>query len=386
MIIINSISATKFTIDGIEYFKNFMPIVRGNTISIINIYDSKVDLSGAKVFDQYNVNGIVYGTIEDTQSALLPALFSRDISGGTTIWGDITGDINNQADLINLVNNTGVQSVVAGDNITVDNTDPNNPIVSGENGGVQSIVAGTNVTVDNTDPDNPIVSSTGGTTPTIQEVLTQGNEVDVDTDIIFNGLTPDVVSTIRNSETILSLSRSSNNSISALNLSDNDFSYGFFKLVNNIPTRINVVSLGEDELFLSASGSESINFKGIVGSSGYAANYASIDNAYTQVGFVYGFVEKESITGTKNIDWVRYQTVGNYTLTGATTLTESNLRTRVLEFVITGDFALTLPSTWTAYPSNDAYDGTQYNHIVVTCIDNTLSSEIVFYTLTNLPI
>jgi hypothetical protein len=32
-------------------------------------------------------------------------------------------------------------------------------------GGVQSVVAGTNVTVDNTDPQNPVVSSTGGGTP-----------------------------------------------------------------------------------------------------------------------------------------------------------------------------------------------------------------------------
>lgn len=33
---------------------------------------------------------------------------------------------------------------------------------SGSNGGVQSVVAGTNVTVDNTDPANPIVSASGG--------------------------------------------------------------------------------------------------------------------------------------------------------------------------------------------------------------------------------
>lgn len=59
---------------------------------------------------------------------------------------------------------TGVQSVVAGTNVTVDNTDPQNPIVSSSGGGgggtVNSVVAGTNITVDNTDPANPIVSST----------------------------------------------------------------------------------------------------------------------------------------------------------------------------------------------------------------------------------
>lgn len=55
----------------------------------------------------------------------------------------------------------GVDSVVAGDNITVDSTDPANPIVAGT-AVVESVVAGTNVTVDSTDPANPIVSATGG--------------------------------------------------------------------------------------------------------------------------------------------------------------------------------------------------------------------------------
>jgi hypothetical protein len=57
---------------------------------------------------------------------------------------------------------TGVQSVVAGTNVTVNNVDPLNPIVNSLPDGVQSIVAGTNVTVNNTDPANPIVNATGG--------------------------------------------------------------------------------------------------------------------------------------------------------------------------------------------------------------------------------
>lgn len=53
-----------------------------------------------------------------------------------------------------------VESVVAGDGISVNDDDPLNPIVT--NTGVYSVVAGTNVTVDDTDPHNPIVSATGG--------------------------------------------------------------------------------------------------------------------------------------------------------------------------------------------------------------------------------
>lgn len=53
----------------------------------------------------------------------------------------------------------GVQSVVAGNNVSLDNTDPENPIVSAL--GVQTVVAGAGISVDNTDPDNPIVSKIG---------------------------------------------------------------------------------------------------------------------------------------------------------------------------------------------------------------------------------
>lgn len=55
---------------------------------------------------------------------------------------------------------SAVQSVVAGANVTVDNTDPQNPIVSATDAvGVESVTGGAGVTVDNTDPANPIVSS-----------------------------------------------------------------------------------------------------------------------------------------------------------------------------------------------------------------------------------
>jgi hypothetical protein len=50
-----------------------------------------------------------------------------------------------------------VVSVVAGDGITVDDTDPANPIVS--NDGVITVTAGTNITVDDTDPQNIEISA-----------------------------------------------------------------------------------------------------------------------------------------------------------------------------------------------------------------------------------
>lgn len=56
---------------------------------------------------------------------------------------------------------SGVQNIIAGTNISVDNTDPQNPIVSATitpGSAIESVVAGTNVVVDNTDPLNPIVN------------------------------------------------------------------------------------------------------------------------------------------------------------------------------------------------------------------------------------
>lgn len=51
----------------------------------------------------------------------------------------------------------------AGKNITIDNTNPLQPIINSiSNSGVNSIVAGTNVSIDNTDSKNPVINVNGG--------------------------------------------------------------------------------------------------------------------------------------------------------------------------------------------------------------------------------
>ena len=55
---------------------------------------------------------------------------------------------------------SGVATVVAGTNVTVDSTDPLNPIVNVPVvGAVATVVAGDGVSVDSTDPANPIVNA-----------------------------------------------------------------------------------------------------------------------------------------------------------------------------------------------------------------------------------
>ena len=76
------------------------------------------------------------------------------------IAGDgISVDSTNPAQPI--ITNEGVYEVVAGANITVDNTDPHRPVVNGVPAGVQTIVAGDGISVNATDPQNPIVANTG---------------------------------------------------------------------------------------------------------------------------------------------------------------------------------------------------------------------------------
>ena len=86
MVIIQTISAQKFSLNGIPYYKNFTGVVVADKIKIVNIYDSKLCLSEAKSIDQYQVNGIVYGSLATLQSALLPVLFTRDTLGSADAY------------------------------------------------------------------------------------------------------------------------------------------------------------------------------------------------------------------------------------------------------------------------------------------------------------
>lgn len=83
MIIINTVSAERFTLDGIEYFKNFTPIVAGDTIRLLNTYDSGIEIVKATNYAGYTVNGATFLSVAALQSALLPVIFTRaDLGAG----------------------------------------------------------------------------------------------------------------------------------------------------------------------------------------------------------------------------------------------------------------------------------------------------------------
>lgn len=104
MITINTVSASKFSYNGINYFKNFTPVVSGNKISILNTYDACISLTSAPThFSEYVVNGQTFASVALLQDALLPIIFTK--SGlFTTQWGEIGGSISAQADLQNVLN------------------------------------------------------------------------------------------------------------------------------------------------------------------------------------------------------------------------------------------------------------------------------------------
>jgi len=93
-------------------------------------------------------------------------------------------------------------------------------------------------------------------------------------------------------------------------------------------------------------------------------------------------ITNATVTGSTNLDW-NAMDVSQYTLTGAATIVDVNLptgtATKVIELLITGAFAWTPPAYWVELPSSQAYDGAKQNHVVVTCINGTSGSELVYY-------
>lgn len=91
MIIINNVNTIKFSLDGIEYYKNFTPVVQGGKVKIVNTYDSKIELIPLTEYNQITLDSVIHTSIEALQTALLPVVFTRDsLGGGGGGSGDMT--------------------------------------------------------------------------------------------------------------------------------------------------------------------------------------------------------------------------------------------------------------------------------------------------------
>lgn len=78
MIIILNISSEKFSLNGIPYFKNFMPHVLAGKLKIVNVYDTKFQLTELDSSLNYSVDGVTYTSVTELQNALLPVLYTRN--------------------------------------------------------------------------------------------------------------------------------------------------------------------------------------------------------------------------------------------------------------------------------------------------------------------
>jgi len=137
MIIINNIDGVTFEINGIRYQKNFISVIAGSRVKIVNVYDTKLELAAFTNFADFTVNGNTFLNVETLQQALLPVLFTRSNLNGVIVSGNIIDVTYNNPVLTFVLADTTVinidlpfvQSVTG---TAVDNTDPRNPIINSE--------------------------------------------------------------------------------------------------------------------------------------------------------------------------------------------------------------------------------------------------------------
>ena len=80
---IKNISADKFSINGRQFFKTFIPqYVNESSIRIVNVYDSGSQLATRSSLAEFTVDSVSYVNANDLINALVPVLFSKAVSGG----------------------------------------------------------------------------------------------------------------------------------------------------------------------------------------------------------------------------------------------------------------------------------------------------------------
>jgi hypothetical protein len=85
MNIISTFNDKRFILNGIQYFKNYVSVVRGNKIEIFNCYERKDVLVELTHYNQFSIDGIIYTSAALLQEALLPIIYSRiNMGDGST--------------------------------------------------------------------------------------------------------------------------------------------------------------------------------------------------------------------------------------------------------------------------------------------------------------
>ena len=85
MIIINPVNERRFSLNGIQYLKNYITEVHGNNLIIFNCYENKDVLVQPAHYSQFMVSGSTFISAAALQAALLDVLYSRASLGGDVL-------------------------------------------------------------------------------------------------------------------------------------------------------------------------------------------------------------------------------------------------------------------------------------------------------------
>lgn len=77
MTIINTVSDSRFSLNGVQYLKNYISAVRGSRVEVFNCYERADVLLPLTQYSQVSLNGTVYGSAPLLQAALLDVIYSR---------------------------------------------------------------------------------------------------------------------------------------------------------------------------------------------------------------------------------------------------------------------------------------------------------------------
>ncbi|WP_297334645.1 hypothetical protein [Flavobacterium sp.] len=78
MIIINNLNESRFTLNGVQYFKNYLTRVAGSNLSIYNAYNTCDVLVPFSSHERFQVNGSLFEAVEELQAALVGICYTRN--------------------------------------------------------------------------------------------------------------------------------------------------------------------------------------------------------------------------------------------------------------------------------------------------------------------
>ncbi|KAF2518246.1 hypothetical protein E0W68_09485 [Flavobacterium salilacus subsp. salilacus] len=84
MIIINSLNESRFTLNGIQFFKNYISKIAGDKIKIFNCYENSDVLVDFTEYTDIELNGTTYESAEALQAGIIDVIYSRLTSGGSS--------------------------------------------------------------------------------------------------------------------------------------------------------------------------------------------------------------------------------------------------------------------------------------------------------------